>query len=71
MEDDLIYGINSDGEEKAVAIKVPEEFAEKLGLPYEPYVSIGSSTNNEQDSVNFIRMIYGLDYAAYVPETQD
>ncbi len=71
VEDDLIYGINSDGEEKAVAIKVPEEFAEKLGLPYEPYVSIGSSTNNEQDSVNFIRMIYGLDYAAYVPETQD
>ena len=64
VKDDLIYGINSDGEEKAVAIKVPEEFAEKLGLSYEPYVSIGSSTNNEQDSVNFIRMIYGLDYAA-------
>lgn len=67
VEGDLIYGINSDGEEKAVAIKVPEEFAEKLGLAYEPYVSIGSSTNNEQDSVNFIRMIYGLDYATYIP----
>lgn len=62
VEEDLIYGINANGEEKAIAIKIPEEFADNLGLSYEPYVSIGCTSKNYDEAINFIRMIYGLEY---------
>lgn len=62
VEEDLIYGINANGEEKAIAIKMPEEFADNLDLPYEPYVSIGCTAENYDEAINFIRMIYGLEY---------
>lgn len=62
VKDDIVYSENSDGETVAVSIKMPEDFADKLELDYEPYVSICCTTKNESECVNFIRMIYGLDY---------
>lgn len=62
IEEDLIYGINVNGDEKAVAFRMPEEFADELDLPYEPYVSIGCTSKNYDEAINFIRMIYGLEY---------
>ncbi len=62
VEEDLLYGVNANGEEKAVAVKIPEKFADNLGLPFEPYMSIGCTSKNYDDSINFIRMMYGLEY---------
>ena len=64
VENDIIYTVNPDGETVAAAIKMPEDFADKLKLNYEPYASICCTTKNERDCVNFIRMMYGLDYIA-------
>ncbi len=68
VEDDLLYGINVNGEEKAVAIKMPEEFAENLSLPYEAYVSISATSKNYDEAINFIRMMYGLEYVPVLEE---
>lgn len=62
VEEDIVYAENPDGETVAAAIKVPEDFAANLGLDYEPYVSICCTTKNDSECVNFIRLMYGLDY---------
>ena len=62
IRDDIIYDTNSEGEKVAAAVKMPDEFAKKLELSYEPYVSICCNTKHADEAVNFIRMMYGLEY---------